>query len=51
MPLFTKTPGGYFVAHNVTVVGDVTVGELSSLWFNAVVRGDVAPVGPRAATT
>src|SRR3954454_2979078 len=44
MPLFTKTPGGYFVAHNATIVGDVTIGELSSFWFNAVVRGDVAPV-------
>jgi carbonic anhydrase/acetyltransferase-like protein (isoleucine patch superfamily) len=44
MPLFTQAPGGYFVAHNATIVGDVAVGELSSLWFNAVVRGDVAPV-------
>ncbi len=44
MSLFTKTPGNYFLAHNATVVGDVTVGELASFWFNAVVRGDVAPV-------
>ena len=44
MALFTKTAGGYFLAHNSTVVGDVTVGELTSFWFNAVVRGDVAPV-------
>ena len=44
MPLFTQTPGGYFVANNATIVGDVTIGELSSFWFNAVVRGDVAPV-------
>ena len=44
MPLFTKTAGNYFLAHNATVVGDVTVGELASFWFNAVVRGDVAPV-------
>ena len=44
MPLFTKTAGGYFVAHNATVVGDVTVGESSSFWFHTVVRGDVAPV-------
>jgi carbonic anhydrase/acetyltransferase-like protein (isoleucine patch superfamily) len=43
-PLFTQTPEGYFVARNATVVGDVTIGEHSSLWFNAVVRGDVAPV-------
>ena len=44
MPLFTKTPGNYYVAHNATIVGDVRIGELSSFWFNAVVRGDVAPV-------
>jgi carbonic anhydrase/acetyltransferase-like protein (isoleucine patch superfamily) len=44
MALFTRTPGNVFLAHNATVVGDVTVGERSSFWFNAVVRGDVAPV-------
>jgi carbonic anhydrase/acetyltransferase-like protein (isoleucine patch superfamily) len=26
-------------AHNATVVGDVAVGDSSSIWFNAVVRG------------
>jgi carbonic anhydrase/acetyltransferase-like protein (isoleucine patch superfamily) len=44
MALFTLSPGGYFVADNATVIGEVSVGELSSFWFNAVVRGDVAPV-------
>ena len=44
MPLFTKTTGNYFIAHNASVVGDVTIGEHASFWFNAVVRGDVAPV-------
>jgi carbonic anhydrase/acetyltransferase-like protein (isoleucine patch superfamily) len=44
MPLFTKTTGNYFIANNASVVGDVTVGEQASFWFNAVVRGDVAPV-------
>jgi carbonic anhydrase/acetyltransferase-like protein (isoleucine patch superfamily) len=44
MPLFTKTSGNYFVSHNATIVGEVSIGELSSFWFNAVVRGDVAPV-------
>src|SRR5215212_3898762 len=43
-PLFTQTSGNYFVAHNATIVGEVAVGELSSFWFNAVVRGDVAPI-------
>ena len=44
MPLFTQTRGNYFKASTATITGDVTVGELSSFWFNAVVRGDVAPV-------
>ncbi len=44
MPLFTKTPGGYFVAHNATLTGEITIGAETSFWFNAVVRGDVAPI-------
>lgn len=44
MPRFTRTSGNWFLADNATVVGDVTVGELSSFWFNAVARGDVAPI-------
>lgn len=30
-----------FLAPNATIVGEVTVGEHCSIWFNAVVRGDV----------
>lgn len=30
-----------FVAETATVIGDVEVGDESSLWFNVVVRGDV----------
>jgi len=30
-----------FVAENATVVGDVILGNNCSIWFNAVVRGDV----------
>ncbi|MDJ1500545.1 gamma carbonic anhydrase family protein [Xanthocytophaga agilis] len=30
-----------FIAPNATVVGEVTMGDYCSLWFNAVVRGDV----------
>lgn len=44
MPRFTRTAGNWFLADNATVCGDVTVGELSSFWFNAVARGDVAPI-------
>ena len=44
MQLMTRTPRNYFLMHNATITGDVTIGEQSSFWFNAVVRGDVAPV-------
>jgi carbonic anhydrase/acetyltransferase-like protein (isoleucine patch superfamily) len=44
MPLFTQSPGGYFLARSSIVVGEVGIGELASFWFGAVVRGDVAPV-------
>lgn len=30
-----------FLADNASVIGDVIIGENSSIWFNAVVRGDV----------
>jgi carbonic anhydrase/acetyltransferase-like protein (isoleucine patch superfamily) len=30
-----------FIAENATVVGDVVMGDECSVWFNAVVRGDV----------
>lgn len=30
-----------FIADNATVVGDVVMGDACSVWFNAVVRGDV----------
>ncbi|MFD2553139.1 gamma carbonic anhydrase family protein [Sphingobacterium tabacisoli] len=30
-----------YLAPNCTIVGDVTVGNHCSVWFNAVVRGDV----------
>jgi carbonic anhydrase/acetyltransferase-like protein (isoleucine patch superfamily) len=44
MPLMTRTPGNYFKARSSIITGDVTIGELCSFWFNAVVRGDVAPI-------
>lgn len=30
-----------FIAPNATIVGDVLMGDACSIWFNAVVRGDV----------
>lgn len=34
-------PADCYVAENATIIGDVTIGENCSIWFNAVVRGDV----------
>ena len=39
-----KTPrfgNNCFLAENSTIVGDVTLGDDCSVWFNAVIRGDV----------
>lgn len=33
-----------FIAPNATIVGDVTIGDSCSIWFGAVLRGDVAPI-------
>src|SRR3954469_10200072 len=44
MSLIKRTCANYFLAHNATLTGDVTIGEMTSFWFNAVVRGDVAPI-------
>jgi len=33
-----------FIAETAVVLGDVTIGRESSVWFHAVVRGDVAPI-------
>ncbi len=33
-----------FLAENATIVGDVVLGEGCSVWFNAVLRGDVNPI-------
>ena len=43
-PLFKLTPSGYFKARTSVVTGDVKIGADSSLWFNAVLRGDVAAI-------
>lgn len=44
MKLFEQTSDGWFKAHNATLTGELTIGQDSSFWFNAVVRGDVAPI-------
>ncbi|HRK30244.1 MAG TPA: gamma carbonic anhydrase family protein [Tepidisphaeraceae bacterium] len=41
---FTQTRGGVYLANNCTVLGDVVIGAESSVWFGAIVRGDVAKI-------
>ncbi|WP_026677107.1 gamma carbonic anhydrase family protein [Fictibacillus gelatini] len=33
-----------FVAPGVHIIGDVTIGQGSSIWFNSVLRGDEGPI-------
>lgn len=45
-PYMGKTPkisDSAFIADFVTITGDVEIGDESSIWFNTVIRGDVAP--------
>jgi carbonic anhydrase/acetyltransferase-like protein (isoleucine patch superfamily) len=39
--MLPQIPDSCFLAPNATVVGDVIMGAHCSIWFNAVVRGDV----------
>ena len=48
MPLIKSVNGKHpqisedcFVAENATIVGEVSIGKECSIWFNAVLRGDV----------
>ncbi len=44
LPIETKLPqfgNNCYLAPNATVIGDVIMGDDCSIWFNAVVRGDV----------
>ena len=36
-----KIPHDCYISENATIVGDVTMGNQCSIWFNAVIRGDV----------
>ncbi|MEK3887665.1 gamma carbonic anhydrase [Bacillus sp. FSL K6-3431] len=44
-PFNGKTPNidaSAYIADYATITGDVTIGKNSSVWFNCVIRGDVA---------
>ena len=36
-----QIPEDCYVAENATIVGEVSIGNQCSVWFNAVIRGDV----------
>ncbi|GAA0332532.1 gamma carbonic anhydrase family protein [Bacillus carboniphilus] len=38
-----KIAENVFIADYVTITGDVSIDEDSSIWFNTVIRGDVSP--------
>jgi carbonic anhydrase/acetyltransferase-like protein (isoleucine patch superfamily) len=50
MPLYAlkgvrpKVHPGAWIAPNASIIGDVEIGEGSSVWFGAVLRGDVMPI-------
>ena len=36
-----EIPNDCYIAENATIVGEVSLGKQCSVWFNAVIRGDV----------
>src|ERR1041385_5840492 len=49
-----KTPDiarGVYLAETCSVIGDVVIGEESSIWYGTVVRGDVMPIRIGARTS
>src|SRR3989442_3534232 len=39
-----RIPTSAFIAPTATLVGDVVLGEESSVWYGTVIRGDVGPI-------
>lgn len=47
IPFNGKTPAigaDVFIAPTAVVIGDVTIGDGSSIWYGTVLRGDMAPI-------
>ena len=47
LPFNGKTPtigSDVFIAPTAVVIGDVTIGDGSSIWYGTVLRGDMAPI-------
>ena len=43
-PLAPSVDPSAFVARGAQLIGDVTIGAQTSIWFNCVLRGDVQPI-------
>ncbi|MGV3489587.1 MAG: gamma carbonic anhydrase family protein [Tuberibacillus sp.] len=41
---FPRIHESVYISEGVKIIGDVTIGERSSVWFNTVIRGDEGPV-------
>ena len=42
--LYPKIHPSVWIAPTATIIGDVEIGEGSSVWYNTVIRGDVFPI-------
>ncbi|MDQ1909397.1 gamma carbonic anhydrase family protein [Paenibacillus sp. GD4] len=42
--IFPKIHPSVYLAPGVQIIGDVTIEEGASIWFNTVLRGDLAPI-------
>ncbi len=47
---FPEIPSSVFVAASADIIGRVTLGEESSIWYNSTLRGDInqITIGPRS---
>lgn len=39
-----QTEASVYIAEGAKLIGDVRIGAYSTIWFNAVLRGDLAPI-------
>lgn len=42
--IWPKIDQAAFIAPTASIIGDVTIGKGSGIWFNTVIRGDVEPI-------
>lgn len=42
--IFPQIDPSSFIAPTASIIGQVEIGKYSNIWFNTVIRGDVAPI-------